>query len=161
MRHSVYGRKLSRTKNERRRLFAGLVRDVILHNRITTTVAKAKAVQPLLEQLITKAKEGSENSRRAVLAVITDKKVVSKLFDDAKTRFAERTSGFTRIIKLGTRRGDATNTALFMFVDELVQVEQIAPKKDTKAVAALVSEKKVKQEPASKAVKKTVKKATK
>ena len=129
MRHAVFGKKLSRTKNERRRLFAGLVRDLILRNGITTTIAKAKAVQPLIEKLITKAREGSEVNRRRVDAVITDRKITAQLFDEAKTRFAARTSGFTRIIKLGKRKGDATDIALLSFVDEKVVVETIAPKK--------------------------------
>ena len=153
MRHSVFGRKLSRTKNERRRLFAGLVRDVVLHNAVTTTVAKAKAVQPLLEKLVTKAKEGTENSRRAVEAVVTDRKIVSILFEDAKTRFANRTSGFTRIIKSGIRRGDSTDTAILSFVDEKVVVEVI---KATKTEVKKTDVKKTVVK--SKTVKKTAKK---
>ncbi len=135
MRHAVFGKKLSRTKNERRRLFAGLVRDLILRNGITTTIAKAKAVQPLIEKLITKAREGSEVNRRRVDAVITDRKITAQLFDEAKTRFAARTSGFTRIIKLGKRKGDATDIALLSFVDEKVVVETIAPKKPVRKTA--------------------------
>lgn len=127
MRHSVYGRKLSRTKNERRRLFAGLVRDLLTHNRITTTVAKAKAVQPMVEKLVTKAKEGSDANFRRVMAILTDRTLVKQLFDDAKTRFAGRTSGFTRIVKAGRRLGDATQTAILSFVDERVIAQTIAP----------------------------------
>ena len=127
MRHSVFGRKLSRTKNERRRLFAGLIRDLLIRDRITTTVAKAKTVQPIIEKLITKAREGSEANRRRVLAVLTDRRLTEKLFDEAKTRFANRTSGFTRIIKAGVRRGDATQTAMLSFVDERVVVEVVKP----------------------------------
>lgn len=129
MRHSVFGRKLSRTKNQRRRLFAGLVRDLLIHNEITTSVAKAKAVQPLVEKLITKAKNGSDANKTRVTGILMDRKLAQKLFDDAKTRFAARSSGFTRIIKLGKRKGDATDIALLSFVDEKVVVETIAPKK--------------------------------
>lgn len=125
MRHSVFGRKLSRTKNQRRRLFAGLVRDAIIHNGITTTVAKAKAVQPLLEKLITKAKTGTDANRRRVYAVLTDRTLVKQLFEEAKTRFSARSSGFTRIIKVGRRMGDATETALLSFVDERVVAEVV------------------------------------
>jgi large subunit ribosomal protein L17 len=132
MRHSVFGRKLSRTKNERRRLFAGLIRDLLIRNQIVTTVAKAKAVQPLVEKLITKAKSGTETDRRRVDAVLTDRKITSQLFEYAKTRFASRSSGFTRVIKLGIRKGDSTNTAVLSFVDEKVVVEQIAVKKEVK-----------------------------
>lgn len=123
MRHSVFGRKLSRTKNERRRLFAGLTRDLLTRDRIVTTIAKAKAVQPLIEKLITLAREGSEVSRRRVMAVLTDRPITDKLFDQAKSRFTARTSGFTRIIKAGVRQGDATKTAILSFVDEPVVVE--------------------------------------
>ena len=136
MRHSVFGRKLSRTKNQRRRLFAGLVRDLLIHDRIVTSVAKAKAVQPIVEKLITKAREGSEANRRRVLAVLTDRELTRKLFDEAKTRFALRTSGFTRIVKAGVRLGDATQTAILSFVDERVIAEVVKPgkaeKKETK-----------------------------
>jgi large subunit ribosomal protein L17 len=129
MRHSVFGRKFSRTKNERRRLFAGLVRDLLIRDRITTTVAKAKAVQPIIEKLITKAKKGTEAHKRQVVAVLTDRPLTEALFEQAKTRFASRTSGFTRIIKVGKRLGDATDTAMLSFVDEKIVTEVIKPKK--------------------------------
>jgi large subunit ribosomal protein L17 len=129
MRHSVFGRKFSRTKNERRRLFAGLVRDLLIRDRITTTVAKAKAVQPIIEKLITKAKKGTDAHKRQVVAVLTDRPLTEALFEQAKTRFSSRTSGFTRIIKVGRRLGDATNTAMLSFVDEKIVTEVIKPKK--------------------------------
>lgn len=120
MRHNVFGRKLSRSANERRRLFQNLVREMIQHGKIKTTYAKAKAVQPLVEKLVTRAKGGSEHDRRRVLRVIDDRVLTSQLFSDAKTQFATRTSGFTRVVKLGMRRGDATEEALLMFVDEKI-----------------------------------------
>lgn len=129
MRHSVFGRKLSRTKNQRRRLFAGLVRDLLIRDRITTTLAKAKAVQPIIEKLITKAREGSEANRRRVDAVLTDRKMTVKLFEEAKTRFSARSSGFTRIVKSGLKRGDATQTAILSFVDEKIVADVVKPKK--------------------------------
>jgi large subunit ribosomal protein L17 len=165
MRHAVFGRKLSRTNNERRRLFAGLVRDLFIRDGITTTIAKAKAVQPLVEKLITKAKRGDEANRRRVDAVVTDRKLTAQIFDEAKTRFATRMSGFTRIIKLGKRKGDATDTALLSFVDEKVIVEAIAPVKVKESVAVKTEEKKpvktlkAKKETIKKPVKKTTKKA--
>lgn len=133
MRHSVFGRKLSRTKNERRRLFAGLIRDLLIRDSVTTTVAKAKSVQPIIEKLITKARTGTEANRRRVLATLTDRKLTEKLFEYAKTRFSTRTSGFTRIIKAGLRRGDATQTAILSFVDERVVTEVVKPKPLKKA----------------------------
>ena len=148
MRHRYFGRKLSRTKNERRRLLAGLARDVILHGTIRTTLARAKAVQPLVEKLVTKAKKGTDASRRKLLAVIDDKRVIDQLIADAKTRFANRNSGFTRIVRLGARVGDATEEVLFQFVDERVIAEVIVPKnvkakeKPVKVLAAKKTEKK-------------------
>lgn len=156
MRHSVFGRKLSRTKNERRRLFAGLLRDLILHNSISTSVAKAKAVQPIVDKLITKAKTGTDANRRNVTAVLMDRRLTDILFDDAKTRFAVRASGYTRIIKLGKRKSDATQMGMLSFVDEKVVVEQIAPKTTKKVIPVKVVAKK---ETMKKQVKKTIKKS--
>ncbi len=114
MRHSYFGRKLSRTKNERRRLFQGLARDLILRGTIKTTLGKAKAVQPLVEKLVTLAKKGQA---RGVKKELASKDIEKILLQDAKTRFANRTSGFTRIVKLGKRLGDATEEVLLQFVD--------------------------------------------
>ena len=143
MRHSVFGRKLSRTKNERRRLFWGLLRDLVLRGKIETTKAKAKAVQPLIEKLITKAKKGTGAARR-IERIIPDKKVVKSLLDQAATRFAKRTSGYTRIVKLGSRLGDNTETVFLEFVDEEVRVEQLTPRK------AVAEEKKILSQPREK-----------
>lgn len=149
MRHSVFGKKLSRTANERQQLFAGLVHDLFLRDAITTTLAKAKAVQPIVERLITKAKDGSDGARRRVLRIMDDRALVNRLFEEAKTRFSGRTSGYTRIIKLGKRLGDATDTAMLSFVDERVVTEVVAPKKEEAKAA-----------PAEKPVKPSAKKAT-
>ncbi|OGG31455.1 50S ribosomal protein L17 [Candidatus Gottesmanbacteria bacterium RIFCSPLOWO2_01_FULL_46_9] len=166
MRHAVSGRKLSRTTNERRRLFAGLIRDLIIRDGITTTIAKAKAIQPLIEKLITKAKSGSEVDRRRVDATLTDRKITAQLFDEAKTRFAGRSSGFTRIIKLGKRKGDATDVAQISFVDQKVVVEMVAPKKAKQEAVKPVEKKsvagpKAKKETVKKQVKKVEKKTAK
>lgn len=118
---------MSRTKNQRRRLFAGLTRDLLIHDRITTSLAKAKAVQPMIEKFITKAKDGSDANFRRVMSALTDRKIVKQLFDDAKTRFSGRKSGFTRIIKVGSRMGDAGDRAMLSFVDDRVVVEIVKP----------------------------------
>lgn len=107
-------------------------RSLIIHGAITTTIAKARAVAPIMEKLITLAKKGREADRRNAYKVIADKGLVAKLFEDAKTRFATRTSGFTRIVKLGKRLGDATEQAIVSFVD--VAVDVIVPKSKIKAV---------------------------
>jgi len=157
MRHSVFGRKLSRTKNERRRLFQGLVRDVLLHGKIRTTIAKAKAAQPIVEKLITQAKDGSRASLGQIEKLLADKRTEAILIADAKTRFANRTSGFTRIIRIGKRLGDATEEAFLQFVDEKVVAEVVAPKakKTEQKVEA------VKVEAVKPTKKKTVKKEVK
>jgi len=132
MRHSVFGRKFSRTKNERRRLLQGLVRDLLIHGTIKTSVAKAKAAQPMIEKLITKAKNGSRASLNQIKKVLASKDIENALLADAKTRFASRNSGFTRIIHLGKRMGDATEEVLFQLVDERVKVEVVKPKVEVK-----------------------------
>lgn len=128
MRHSVFGRKFSRTKNERKRLLQGIVRDLLVHGTIRTSVAKAKAAQPMIEKLITKAKNGSRASLNQIEKVLASKDIERALLGDAKTRFASRNSGFTRIIHLGKRLGDATEEVLFQLVDEKVIAEVVKPK---------------------------------
>lgn len=125
MRHAVFGRKLSRTKNERRRLFQGLARDLIVHGAIRTTLAKAKAVQPLVEKLITKAKYGEHIDVVQIQRVLDTRQLTEQLLADAKTRFFGRTSGFTKIVKMGKRLGDAAEEVLLSFVDERVVAEVV------------------------------------
>ena len=109
MRHRQDRRKLSRTASHRKALFMNLAREVIDHERIKTTQAKAKAVKPELEKLITLAKRGDLHARRQAMAALGhDKFVVYKLFEEIAPRYAERPGGYTRILKLGPRPGDAT-----------------------------------------------------
>ncbi|MBI3576438.1 50S ribosomal protein L17 [Candidatus Gottesmanbacteria bacterium] len=149
MRHSYFGRKLSRTVNERRRLFMILARELIAHGQITTTLAKAKAVQPLVEKLITRAKKGSQRDKRLVFHVLADKSSTTSLMEYAKTRFGSRTSGFTRIVKLGPRVGDATEEAMLSFVDAPI------------VTGTVISETKKEIKPPTKLVKKPVAKKKK
>lgn len=125
MRHSVFGRKLSRTKNERRRLLQGLARDLIRRGSVHTTLAKAKAVAPLVEKLVTSAKHGGTGAKTAVKRVLSDKETEKLLLSDAATRFAPRRSGFTRIVKLGPRRGDSAEEVMLQFVDARVIAEVV------------------------------------
>jgi large subunit ribosomal protein L17 len=129
MRHSYFGKKLSRSKNERRRLLQNLARDLFIHGKIKTTLAKAKAVQSLVEKLITNAKKSTNAGTNQVRKVLADKKSVDLLLSDVKTRFASRNSGYTRIIKLGTMRSDAATEVLISFVDEKVVSEVVVEKK--------------------------------
>ena len=128
MRHRVFGRKLSRDTDERRRLFAGLARDLFLNDRLQTTVAKAKAVQPMVDKLITTAKTGGNLAYRRILKIFDDKRVTMRVLEYAKTRFDKRVSGYTRLYKIGTRRGDGAEVVLMRFVDELVTPEPVRMK---------------------------------
>ena len=105
MRHRKAGRKLGRSRDQRRALFKNLINALIIHGRIETTEAKAKAVKGLVDKVITKAKQQTLHSRRLLLGFLGSQEVVKKAVDDLAPRFT-RVSGFTRIIKLGRRRGD-------------------------------------------------------
>lgn len=111
MRHQISGRKLGRQVGHRILLYRNLVTDLLRYEKITTTEAKARAMRPLAEKMITLAKEGSLASRRRALAFLTDKDVVSKLFDELAKRYKERNGGYTRMYKLGRRVGDGAPTA--------------------------------------------------
>lgn len=112
MPHQIAGRHLGRNSSQRKALFKSLVTQVLQYERIETTEAKAKAVRGDVEKIITLAKRGDVHSRRLVLRTVTDKKVVAKLFDKIGPRFAERSGGYMRIIKLGPRHGDAAEMVL-------------------------------------------------
>lgn len=114
--HRVAGRKLSRYKDQRVALLRGLVAELIRHERITTTLAKAKETRVVAEKLITHGKKGTLHHRRLALAQLPDKGVVKKVFDEVAPRYAERPGGYTRITKLGTRQGDAAAMAVIELV---------------------------------------------
>ena len=111
MRHMVAGRKLSRPTGHRMALYRNLVTDLLRYEKITTTEAKAREARAMAEKMITLGKEGTLHARRQALAFVLDKKVVDKLFDELARRYAERPGGYTRILKLGTRLGDAAPLA--------------------------------------------------
>lgn len=120
MRHRVHGRKLGRTSAHRKALFRNQVTALMDKERITTTLMKAKEVRPIAERMITLAKRESLHARRQVLKTIQDKTVVSKLFDSISARYAERPGGYTRIYKLGPRKGDCAEMAILELVDAQV-----------------------------------------
>ena len=105
-----------------------------MHGAVRTTLAKAKAVQPLVEKLITKAKHGEHIDIVQVQRVLDNRQLTQQLFADAKTRFSGRTSGFTKIVKLGKRLGDAAEEVLFAFIDERVVAEVVQPVTEEKPV---------------------------
>ena len=117
MRHQKQRNKLSRDSAHRRALLRNLCREVIEHERIETSQAKAKAVKPKLEKLITLAKRGDMHARRQALSELgQDKFLVHKLFEEVAPRYAERPGGYTRIVKLGPRRSDSTEMVFLELV---------------------------------------------
>ena len=117
MRHQKQRHKLSRDSAHRKSLLMNLSKELIDHERIETTTAKAKAVKPEVERLITLAKRGDLHARRQALSALgQDKFMVYKLFEEIAPRYAERPGGYTRILKLGPRKSDATEMALLELV---------------------------------------------
>jgi large subunit ribosomal protein L17 len=118
MRHRKAGRKLSRNASHRKALMRNLVTELLRHGRIKTTLAKAKALRSPAEKMITLGKRGDLHARRQALSYIQSKDVVHELFDTIAARYAEREGGYTRILKLGQRKGDAAPIALIELVEE-------------------------------------------
>jgi large subunit ribosomal protein L17 len=117
MRHHKSGKKLGRDSAHRKALYSNLTGALIEHGRIRTTEAKAKAVRPIAEQLITLGRRGDVHSRRQALAYLRSQDVVHKLFSDVGPRFADRPGGYSRIVKIGPRPGDAAPMAYLELVD--------------------------------------------
>ena len=118
MRHRKSGRKLGRTSEHRKAMMRNMVTSLFEHERIVTTVPKAKEARKVADKMITLAKRGDLHARRLAARKISDREVLGKLFDDLGPRFAERPGGYTRILKLGSRRGDAAEMALIELVDK-------------------------------------------
>ncbi|HXE93967.1 MAG TPA: 50S ribosomal protein L17 [Gaiellaceae bacterium] len=117
MRHRRAGKKLGRDAAHRKALYSNLAGALIEHGRIKTTQAKAKAVKPFAEQMITLGKRGDLHARRLALAELRSQDVVHQLFADVAPRFADRAGGYTRIVKLGPRLGDAAEMVYLELVD--------------------------------------------
>jgi len=159
MRHRVAGRKLGRTTEHRLALLRNLSTQLFAREKIHTTLAKAKELRPFAERLVTISKRGTLHARRHVLRHIHDRTVVSKLFDTLSARYDQRPGGYTRIIKLGARRGDSAEMALIELVGSEgsePDVTETAPSK--KKAAKKRASKKVTQKKTAK--KKTAKKKT-
>ena len=124
MRHQKKTVKLGLTASHRKALLANQVCSLIQHERIKTTLAKAKAVRPLAEKMVTLGKKGSLHARRTALAVLRQKDAVKLLFEDIAPRAASRNGGYTRIVKLGLRKSDAAKVAFIEWVDAPVVVEE-------------------------------------
>jgi large subunit ribosomal protein L17 len=117
MRHQRSGKKLGRDAAHRKALYSNLAGALIEHGRIKTTEAKAKAVKPVAEQMITLGRRGDLHARRQALAFLRSQDVVHKLFSDVAPRFADRPGGYARIVKLGPRQGDAADMVYLELVD--------------------------------------------
>jgi large subunit ribosomal protein L17 len=117
VRHHRAGRKLGRDSAHRKALYANLACSLIEHGRIKTTEAKAKAVKPFAEQMITLGRRGDLHARRQALSQLRSQEVVHKLFSDVGPRFTERPGGYTRVVKLGPRQGDAAAMVYLELVD--------------------------------------------
>jgi large subunit ribosomal protein L17 len=135
MRHGKKVNHLSRTDSHRRAMLANMASSLILHKRITTTLAKAKALRVYVEPIITRSKDDSTHSRRTVFSYLQNKEVVSILFRDIATKVADRPGGYTRILKMGNRLGDNASMALIELVDYneiYTSGESVAEKKSTR-----------------------------
>jgi large subunit ribosomal protein L17 len=129
MKHRVRGRKLGRTSAHRLALLRNMTTALFEHERITTTLVKAKELRPFAEKLVTLSKRETLHARRRVLRHVHDRSVVAKLFDTLSARYAERPGGYTRIMRLGPRRGDNAEMAII----ELVGAETAASKASEEA----------------------------
>ena len=116
MRHRVSGRTLGRRTEHRESMLYNLVSQLIKHERVTTTEAKAREVKAIAEKIISKGREESLNNRRQALAVLPDKDSVEKLFDEIGPRYSSRPGGYTRMVKMMPRKGDAAPMALLELV---------------------------------------------
>lgn len=116
MRHRRTGKTLDRKSAPRRALLRNLATSVVLYEHVNTTLAKAKAVRPLVERLITKGRTKSLHTRRELLKVLTVESAVNKILEELGPRYAARPGGYTRIIKLGSRKGDGAETAQIQLV---------------------------------------------
>ena len=138
MRHGMVNRKLGRTSSHRLALFRNQLASLIEHERIVTTLPKAKELRPQIEKLVTLARTDSVHNRRQAFKLVADNELIGKLFDTLGPRFATRPGGYTRIIKLGARRGDAAERAILEFVERTPEDKkgEEAPAKGAKKAKA-------------------------
>ncbi len=134
MRHRVAGRKLGRTSSHRKAMFRNMATSLFQHERIVTTLPKAKELRPIVEKLITQGKKGTLHARRNILSYIMLKEIAHKVMDEIAPRYADRNGGYTRILKLGYRDGDKAEMAIIELVgNEPAAEEKKGGKKKTAA----------------------------
>jgi large subunit ribosomal protein L17 len=131
MMHNRAGRKLRRTTSHRLAMFSNQLASLMTHERIETTLMKAKELRPLAERLITVAKSDDLAARRRVFRWIPDRATVQRVFETLAPRFVDRPGGYTRILRLGSRRGDNAEVAILEFVDYQFKPKEKAPKKES------------------------------
>ncbi len=129
MRHLKAGRKLNRTGAHRKALFRNLVTSLLEHEQVRTTDAKAKELRRIADRMVTLGKRGSLHARRQALAFIRKRSVVTKLFDEVAARFRERPGGYTRVVKIGPRHGDAAAMSIIELTDHGEAAKAEAEKK--------------------------------
>ncbi len=117
MKHRIKGKKLNRTSSHRKALFKNMAQAIIKHEQIITTLPKAKTMKPIVDKLITLGKKGSLHARRKAFSQLRDDNMVSKLFGDLASRYADRKGGYSRVLKAGYRYGDAAAMAVLELVD--------------------------------------------
>jgi large subunit ribosomal protein L17 len=127
VRHRKAGRKLGRDAAQRRALYSNLASALIEHGRIKTTEAKAKEVRPIVEEMITLGKRGDVAAHRQAVAFLRSKEISHMLFSEVAPRFAERPGGYTRIVKIGPRQGDAARMVYLEFVDYVPERAPVVP----------------------------------
>jgi large subunit ribosomal protein L17 len=123
MRHRIAGRKLNRTSQHRKAMFANMAAALLKHEQISTTLPKAKELRPFVEKLITLGKTGGLHARRQALGVLKDAKLTEKLFATLAERYRTRSGGYTRVLKAGFRFGDAAPAAVIELVDRDVSAK--------------------------------------
>ena len=128
MRHQIAHRKLNRTSEHRRAMFANMAASLIEHEQIVTTLPKAKEMKPIMDKLVTLAKKGDLAARRAAIAQIRSKDAVSKLFSVMGERYKDRNGGYTRVLKAGFRPGDNAPLAVIEFIDRDPEAKGAADK---------------------------------
>jgi large subunit ribosomal protein L17 len=140
MRHQRAGKKLGRDASHRKALYSNLAGSLILHGRVRTTEAKAKAVRPIAEKMITLGRRGDIHARRQAMAFLRSQEVVHQLFADVAPRFVDRPGGYTRIVKIGPRPGDSAPMAYLEFVDHVPRAPAVrAPVPEAEAAAVEAS----------------------
>ncbi len=131
MQHNRAGRKLRRTTSHRLAMFSNQLDSLMNHERIQTTLSKAKELRPLAEKLITRAKKDDVAARRHVSRWIPDRTTIKRVFETIAPRFVDRPGGYTRILRLGARKGDAAEAAILEFVDFQFEVKDRGPRKES------------------------------